>query len=263
MSVASVVTLASGSSGNSLLVSYEGTNILFDAGISAKQIRERLASVGYDISEISAAVISHEHIDHIRGAGVLSRRSGLKIMATRRTCQRIISENRVGDIPVRGTFVQNEPFFVDGVEITALPTPHHAVEPSAFVIRFPGGKRLSVATDLGHMPLPLRNAMKGSDMIVLESNYDEEMLRHGPYPRSVKEEIMGPVGHLSNCVSAMTLRELVTRETRYVLLAHLSENNNTPEIAMSAIRSYAKLDGQGTPMVSVAERNAPGDFYKL
>ena len=263
MSEVQIRTLASGSSGNSILISHGGVNILLDVGISAKQVRERLASVGLDISDISAAVISHEHIDHIRGAGVLSRRNGLKIMATEKTLEKMLSDGKLGDIPMHNTFSRNEPFFMGEMEITAVPTPHNAVEPSAFVVRFPDGKKLSIATDLGHMPVSLRNVMKGSGMLIMESNYDEEMLRNGPYPWNVKEQIMSPTGHLSNCLSAMTLRELVTRETKYVLLAHLSENNNSPETAMRTMKKYAGETFPSHLDVSVAERNGVGNIYRL
>jgi len=263
MSEILVYTLASGSSGNSLLVSCGGVNILFDVGVSRKRIRERLAFAGFDINDISAAVISHEHIDHIRGAGVLSRRNGLKIMATEKTLKTILRGGRVGEIPSYDTFSRDVPFVAGEMEITAMPTPHNAVEPSAFIIRFSNGKKISIATDLGHIPLGLRNAMKGSDMLILESNYDENMLRNGPYPLPVKNQIMGPTGHLSNSLAAMTLRDLITRETRNVLLAHLSENNNTPEVALKAVRKYVNSGTTEHPHIEVAKRHEPGEIYRL
>lgn len=260
MSEIVVHPLASGSSGNSILVSYKGVNLLFDAGISSKRTVSRLSSAGFDIKDISAAIISHEHIDHIRGAGVLSRRHGLKIMATEKTMRQMIEQGRVGDIPVYDTFSRTVPFQMGDMEITAIPVPHNAVEPSAFIIRFPDGRRISIATDLGHTPLQLRNMMKGSRMLILESNYDEKMLRNGPYPLPVKEQIMGPTGHLSNCLAAMTLREVVTRETKRVLLAHLSENNNLPELAVKTVSKYIN---SASPPIDVAKRHEPGDFYRL
>ena len=263
MSEILVHTLASGSSGNSVLVSHNEVNLLFDVGLSAKQIRLRLDSAGFDISDISAAIISHEHIDHIRGAGVLSRRSGLKIMATEKTMRYMIDRGKVGDIPNYDIFSRDTPFYMGDMEITAMPTPHNAVEPSAFIIRFPNGKKISIATDLGHMPLGLRNAMKGANMLILESNYDENMLRNGPYPVNIKEQIMSPTGHLSNCLAAMTLRDLITRDTENVLLAHLSENNNTPEVALNAVRKYMNSDAEASPHIEVAKRHEPGDFYRL
>ncbi len=263
MSEVLVQTLASGSSGNSVLVSYAGVNILFDVGISAKQIRERLSLAGFDIGDISAAIISHEHHDHIMGAGVLSRRYGLKILASEKTMQYIIDEGKVGDIPNHDTFSRNTPFYMGDVEITAMPTPHSAVEPSAFIIRFPNGKKLSIATDLGHIPLPLRNEMKGSTMLILESNYDENMLKSGSYPRNLKEQIMSPIGHLSNCLSALSLKELITRETEYVLLAHLSENNNRPEIALHTAEKYTGIKNGSSPKIDVAERKGLSAAYRL
>ncbi len=263
MSEILVQTLASGSSGNSVLLSYGGVNLLFDVGLSAKQIRLRLASAGFEISDISAAIISHEHGDHIRGAGVLSRRNGLKIMATEKTMRYMIDRGKVGEIPNYDIFSRNTPFYMGDMEITAIPTPHNAVEPSAFIIRFTNGKKISIATDLGHMPLGLRNAMKGSNMLILESNYDEGMLRNGPYPAAVKEQIMSPTGHLSNCLAAMTLRDLITRDTKNVLLAHLSENNNTPEVALRAVKKYMDFGAAVGPKIEVAKRHEPGDLYRL
>jgi len=262
MSEILVHPLASGSSGNSILVSHKGVNLLFDAGLSSKRIVSRLSSAGFDIKDISAAIISHEHIDHIKGVGVLSRRHGLKIMATEKTMSHIIDSGKVGDIPHYSTFSRTIPFLMGDMEITALPVPHNAVEPSAFIIRFPDGGKISIATDLGHTPLALRNMMKGSRMLILESNYDEKMLRNGHYPQPLKEQIMGPTGHLSNCLAAMTLREVVTRETQRVLLAHLSENNNLPELALKTVKKYINPTAPHQ-QIDVAKRHEPGDFYRL
>ncbi|UCF07389.1 MAG: MBL fold metallo-hydrolase [Thermoplasmata archaeon] len=236
MLVMKVCVLGSSSEGNATAVWTDETYILVDAGFSARQLEDRLVSIGLAPKNLKGIVVSHEHTDHTRGARVLSKRYGVPVYANRTT---FALARDLEDIADKRTFRSHRQFSIGELDITPLVVPHDASEPNAFVITC-DGRKITIATDLGtHTPAFLRHA-KNSDLIVLESNYDHRMLVKGSYPPMLKERILSDFGHLSNSAAAKTLRQLIGSSTRHVLLAHLSQNNNTPDTAMSSAEKLLK-----------------------
>lgn len=234
--------LGSGSKGNSTYVESNGVRLLIDAGLSAKCIEERLEQIGIPPSTIDAMIITHEHSDHINGVRVFQKRYGCPIYMTDATFKKCPPQTRA---EVKACFYKVEKAIkFDGVEIQPFAVSHDAVEPVALVIEA-RGKRLGIATDLGYPTQLVRHKLKGMDALVIESNHDVRMLMAGPYPWEVKERIKSREGHLSNSQTAELLAEIVHSNLKTVVLAHLSETNNTPETAlesaMSAIKSYDKI----------------------
>jgi len=234
-----MVVLGSSSSGNSTLVEADGSCVLVDAGFSCREITRRLSAVGADPSDLEAVVVTHEHTDHISGVRVLARRHDLPVLSTPGTLKGASRHLQGVDVrPIAyGETFQQGPFAV-----TLVPIPHDALEPSAVRLEVLD-RRLMVATDIGHFPGSLIEQAQDVDAMVLESNHDEGMLRNGPYPEFLKRRIRGPNGHLSNSETALALRAILGPHTKAVLLAHLSQRNNTEDLALQTV-----LTGVPEPM---------------
>ena len=233
--------LGSGSTGNATLVESGETRILIDVGVGPRELQKRLAACEVDPESISLAFLSHEHGDHSRGARSFSKRHGVPIAATRGTLH-ALSLDDDDDIAGCEEVVSGEAFRVDGLSVTGVNIPHDAAEPLAFVISN-GTTRLGHATDLGHMDRAVREAFRACDALLIESNYDAAMLRDGPYPWSLKQRIQSPWGHLSNDDVARYLSRDLGPACRQVVLAHLSQTNNHPEVAqMTAELALAGRD---------------------
>jgi phosphoribosyl 1,2-cyclic phosphodiesterase len=226
-----LVVLGSSSSGNSTLIEADGASILVDAGFSCKEVSRRLSIAGADPRDLQGVVVTHEHTDHVRGVRVLARRHDIPVFGTSGTL-------RAADRYLQGVDVRpmsmGEPFEHDIFSTTLVPVPHDAAEPSAVRVDV-DGRRLLVATDLGHFPWSLLEMAQDMDGLVFESNHDERMLLEGRYPAYLKTRIKGPRGHLSNVESAVALRALLGPRTRGVLLGHLSQQNNTEELALTTV----------------------------
>jgi phosphoribosyl 1,2-cyclic phosphodiesterase len=230
------ISLQSGSSGNCIYVETEGTRLLFDAGISGVQAEERLAAQGRDIRNVDAVIISHDHSDHIRHAGVLHRKYGLPVFVTPATLAAASSRCALGKMKDVRHFRSNDKLKINDVLVHAIPTPHDGVDGSAFVIEC-GEKRLGILTDLGHVFRDLVHIVASLDAVFLESNYDPEMLAHGPYPAYLKQRIKGPRGHISNIEAAeVLLHASLANRLQWACLAHLSEQNNHPDVALRTHR---------------------------
>lgn len=229
-----VCPLFSGSTGNSIYIAMGGVKLLVDAGMSAARIAGELAEIGVDIDEIDAILVTHEHVDHVRGLGVLSRKYGLPIYANEGTWNGILQKEN--GIPLRcmHTFFTGEDFFIGGVCVHPFPIPHDAMEPSGFALSC-GALRCGVATDIGHIREDWLGAVTGCQALVLEANHDVEMVERGPYPMKLKRRILGKNGHLNNADCAKALLELVRGGTQAVFLSHLSADNNLPELAYSTV----------------------------
>lgn len=225
--------LASSSSGNSTLVDTGGGSFLVDAGLSAREVVRRIAEVRADPRDIVAIVLTHEHTDHVSGVRALGRRLGIPVFGTRGTLA--AASPLIEGLEARPVGY-DEPFEVAGASVTLLRVPHDAVEPAAVLVES-GGSRLLSATDLGTVPWWLVEAAKEVEALVLESNHDLRMLREGPYPPPLKQRILGDTGHLSNDQCAAGLRRMVGAHTRTVLLGHLSQQNNRPDIARAAAQA--------------------------
>src|SRR5437868_8355186 len=242
-----MTVLASGSRGNTAILSSTGTSILIDAGISCRETLRRMHSAGEDPSKLSAVVITHEHQDHISGLAVLARRLKIPVYITGHThqeWQRWVRGPATRQVPLYEDddkahldrcehFRAGVKFQIGDIEILPFTIPHDAVDPVGFVFRTEGIK-IGMATDLGYMPANIKMHLRGCDALVLESNHDLEMLRGGPYPWSVKQRVMSRVGHLSNDSLAEFFASDYDGSAAYVVLAHLSEQNNHPEIARRA-----------------------------
>lgn len=222
-------SLISGSSGNSSYVSDGKTHILIDCGMSGKQLLESLTQIGISPNQLDALLITHEHTDHTKGAGVVARRYGIPVYATAGTH----SAMNIGSIPDSQIKIidTNNDFEIGTIGIQAFDIPHDAANPVGYSF-YIDGKKVSLATDIGHMHKSLIEQIMKSNMVLLESNHDVDMLQFGPYPFPLKQRILSDIGHLSNENAAKTALQLVNSGTEHIMLGHLSKENNHPEIAM-------------------------------
>src|SRR6202046_4035838 len=231
----SVSMLASGSRGNCALVSSASTKILVNAGTSGRETFKRMKSLGEDPQSISAILITHEHSDHVYGLAVLAKKLRIPIYmtgATHAAWARAL-RNEKGERPQLEKlekFESGHRFQVGDIEVKPFTIPHDAADPVGFTFRVEGAK-VSIATDLGYLPANVRDHLRGSDILIMESNHDVEMLRGGSYPWSVKQRVASNVGHLSNEKLADFFTGDYDNGAAFVVLAHLSEQNNHPEIA--------------------------------
>jgi phosphoribosyl 1,2-cyclic phosphodiesterase len=235
------ISLQSGSNGNCIYVESNGTRLLFDAGISGIQAENRLAHHGIDIRDVDALIISHDHTDHIRCAGIYQRKYGIPVYATEQTLETACGCHDLGKIDDLTFFHTGETFALGAVSIQTIPTPHDATEGSVFVVES-NGTRLGILTDLGHVFDYLRIVIASLDAVFIESNYDPKMLQHGPYPPFLKRRIKGPEGHISNIESAELLCSADTNRLQWACLAHLSENNNDPALALATHKRIVDHD---------------------
>ncbi len=231
------ISLQSGSNGNCIYVETCGKKLLFDAGISGVQAKERLAAHGRDIRAVDAVIISHDHSDHIRHAGVFQRKYGLPVYVTAATLAAASARCALGKMKDVRLFRSSDKLAFGDVHVHAIPTPHDGVDGSAFVIEG-AQKRLGILTDLGHVFKDLVHIVSSLDAVFLESNYDPEMLAQGPYPAYLKQRIKGPHGHISNIEAAeVLLRASAGNRLQWACLAHLSEQNNHPDVALRTHRA--------------------------
>lgn len=237
-------SLYSGSSGNCIFLGTDRTKLLIDAGMNAKHIEQGLRAIGEDPKEISAILLTHEHKDHIQGAGIFARRYQTPIYATHKTWQAIVpcigpllDRQRCGFNPT--DILQLEDFQIQSFSIS-----HDAIDPVAYTF-FAADRQISVVTDLGFVSQEIRAFVHGSDAVLLESNHDMDKLMNGPYPWPLKQRIRGPKGHLSNEDAANFALELARDGTKLIFLGHLSQQNNTPELALSATCEQLYAHGFG------------------
>lgn len=228
--------LASGSSGNALYIASEKSRILVDAGLSGKQLEQRLKQIDVDARTITAMLITHEHSDHVKGLGVFCRRYQIPIYLNDATWQAL--PKSVGEIPTEfvNILTTNEAFTLDDLYIDPFPISHDAAEPMAFSFR-QANETLAVVTDLGYVNQKIIDRVRGADAIVWESNHDIEMLRIGSYPWNVKRRILGDQGHLSNQDAGEALAQLLQGNGEQVFLAHLSKDNNVAELAHLTVKN--------------------------
>ena len=231
----SVSMLASGSRGNCAIVASACTKILVDAGLSCRETFRRMKTVGEDPLALSAILITHEHSDHISGLATLAKKLHIPVFMTGATHQAWARAMRdeSGEKPQLEKlerFESGHSFQVGDIVVKPFTIPHDAADPVGFTFRAEGIK-VGIATDLGYLPVSVRDHLRGCDVLVMESNHDLEMLRVGPYPWSVKQRVMSRVGHLSNGALADFLTKDYDNHATFVVLAHLSEENNHPEIA--------------------------------
>ena len=225
-----VIALQSGSNGNCIYVEAGGTRLLFDAGISGVQAERRLAATGRDIRNTDALIISHDHADHVRCAGVYQRKFGVPLHITSQTLA-AAGRYRLGELTDVHHFAPGDMLRFGEVSVETIPTPHDGIDGSAFIVEA-GGRRLGILTDLGHVFEDLPEIKAALDGVLIESNYDPAMLKKGSYPAFLKERIRGIGGHLSNDEAAALLRDCSPGRLQWACLSHLSGENNSPTVAM-------------------------------
>ena len=250
------VALASGSNGNSIYVETGDTRLLFDAGLSGKRLRERAERCGVDLAKVDALLISHNHGDHVTGAGVLHRRYGLPLFATRGTWG--AARHRLGMVSGLTQLRAGEKIDFGGTTVHTIPTPHDGREGVAFVVAH-GDLRLGILTDLGHSFAQLQDTLPDLDAAYLEANYDLDMLESGFYPQELKDRIAGPGGHLSNEECVDLAHDAASGRLGLLILSHLSGENNTPEAAELATAPLRELGVR----VEIAGRHGPSEVFVL
>jgi phosphoribosyl 1,2-cyclic phosphodiesterase len=264
----SISVLASGSRGNTAIVESSNARILVDAGISCRETFKRMKSLGRNPHSISAVLITHEHSDHIYGLATLAKKLSVPVFMTGATHQawaRSLCDDsgQLPEIAKLEIFCAGRSFQIADLTVTPFTIPHDAADPVGFTFRVEGTK-IAIATDLGYIPASVRDHLRGCDVLVLESNHDLEMLRAGSYPWSVKQRVMSRVGHLSNESLAEFFAQDYDGGASYILLAHLSEENNHPEIARQAAEKA--LGPQRTLLnnrVILAAQGAPTETVRL
>ena len=215
-------SLYSGSSGNSLFVETQNTKLLIDAGVSSKKIETALNDINIDPSTLDGILVTHEHIDHVQGLGTLSKKFDLPVFVNQETLDAMpkqkdkISENNIK------TFKISDKFDIGDLEIKPFSIPHDAANPCGFNI-WKDNKKISIATDIGHMTNPILKSLEESLFIMLEANYDPEVLRFSPYPFTLKSRIAGPTGHLPNEIAGKTISHLLKSGLKNAMLGHLSK----------------------------------------
>jgi phosphoribosyl 1,2-cyclic phosphodiesterase len=255
-----VCVLGSGSKGNCTLLATEKTRLLIDAGLSCRETYARLAAIGEPPDGLDALVISHEHTDHINGLRVLALDAKLPIYITRPTRDAVSWDAKLQSFEY---FAASEKFTIGDIEVTPFPIPHDAVDPVAFTFDAQG-IRISLVTDLGYIPEVVKQRVKGSHCLIFESNHDLEMLKVGPYPWYVKQRVMSRHGHLSNNATADFLAEDFDGGAQVLVLAHLSETNNHPEIArLSAEQALAQRAGLQFTKLHLASQSGPTEMFRF
>ena len=222
-------SLGSGSRGNATLIEYGTTRLLVDCGFSLRATEQRLALAGLDAEQLSAILVTHEHSDHIKGVERLARRYQLPVYMTAGTRQGM----GASDVPVK-LIRFGEDIDIGGFRVTPVPVPHVAREPSQFIFDS-GYHRLGVLTDTGSITPLIREMYSGLDALFLEANYDPRMLASGPYPAFLKARVGGPLGHLSNQQAAGLLESIDISCLKQVVIAHISEKNNSPVLALGVL----------------------------
>jgi phosphoribosyl 1,2-cyclic phosphodiesterase len=253
------ISLQSGSTGNCIYVETGGVKLLFDAGITGVQAAERLSAHGRDIRKVDAVIISHDHGDHIRHAGVFQRKYGLPIYVTPATLAAASSRCTLGKLKDVRHFRSSDNLRFGDVLVQAIPTPHDGADGAAFIVSS-GSKRLGIMTDLGHVFKDLVQLVSSVDAVFLESNYDPDMLAAGPYPAYLKQRIKGPRGHLSNIEAAGILRRASeAKRLKWACLSHLSEQNNHPDVALKTHRRLGAED----IILYTADRYTVSDIFTV
>ena len=235
-------SIASGSSGNCIVIGSDNHHILIDVGISGKRITCGLEEIGVKPEEVDGIFISHEHADHVQGLGVISRKFGLPIYATVKTIEAIKKMNNLGKIDesLYHSICPNEKIMVGDLQIEPIRIPHDAADPVMYAVRS-GAKSAAVVTDLGNYNQYLIDKLQGLDVLLLEANHDIHMLEMGPYPYPLKQRILGENGHLSNEASGRFLNELLHDRFQGVMLGHLSKENNYEKLAYETVRLEVTL----------------------
>ncbi len=254
-------TLASGSKGNVVYFESGQTRILVDAGISARQLTERLAEISVKPTQLNAICITHEHDDHVSGLVKFADSHNLPVYITRKTLQRVNDAEKIQHLVKY--FEGGSALQIEDLKITSFPISHDAADPHGFIIEN-RIRKVAVATDMGYVTKLVCERLKNMDWLIIEANYDELMLKQGPYPLFLKQRIMGKHGHLSNIDSAVAIRGAHHDQLKGVFLAHLSETNNSQEMAFDTVtRRLGYWQIAGHLKVQVAHQRQCSEVIEL
>lgn len=259
-------SLYSGSSGNSLFVETENTKILIDAGMSCKKIEEALQSIEVNPSSINAILVTHEHSDHVKGISTFSRKFDIPIFSTKETFDAMPAQTEKLSEKNVNYFNLSEKFYINDLGILPFSIPHDAANPCGFNIIKDNEHQISIATDIGHMTKSIVNHLEGSEFVLLESNYDTEVLRCCSYPYKLKSRIAGDTGHLSNMMAGKTISYLLKNgNLATAMLGHLSKESNFPELAYQTVidEIISSHTDNNHMNLSVANRDCPSKLITL
>jgi phosphoribosyl 1,2-cyclic phosphodiesterase len=258
-------SLSSGSSGNCYYLGNEFHGILIDAGISGSSIRRTLKKLSISMQTIMGVMITHNHIDHVRGLYQLTRKNSLPAFTTPKIWKSILSpKNNISIDCIREIGLQQK-FHVAGFDIEAFPVFHDAPETIGFHI-CAGNKKITIVTDLGHICQTAAHYIRAANLLVIESNYDEQMLMNGNYPEYLKTRIQSDRGHLGNHQTSAFLADNISDDLNHICLAHLSKNNNTPERALQTLQQTLSDRGislNAQQRISILNRDMPSDMIEL
>jgi phosphoribosyl 1,2-cyclic phosphodiesterase len=261
-----ICSIASGSSGNCIYIGNHNTHLLIDTGISGKKIENGLKAIDVNPKELSGILITHEHSDHISGLGVMARRYKLPIYTTAKTWQEISAVKSVGNIDMHlfNEIKPDEPFAINDIIVNPFSTSHDASDSVCYTFSY-HQKKISVATDLGCYDDYIIEKLKHSNVLFIEANHDVRMLEVGSYPYFLKQRILSDLGHLSNENSAKLILDLCHEELSYVILGHLSRENNHPSLAYESINLELKsnIHYNSSINLSVAKRNEHSDLIMI
>lgn len=257
-------SLYSGSSGNCLFVETENTKLLIDAGVSLKKIKDGLQSLDILPTSLNGILVTHEHIDHIKNLGNLSKKFNIPVFANQETFDNMPEQTQKISPENIKTINVNEKFYINDLQINPFSIPHDAANPCGFNISN-NDTKISIATDIGHMTNDILKHLEGSKFILLESNYDTEVLKCSKYPFYLKERIAGPNGHLSNSIAGKVVNYLINYNLETAILGHLSKENNFPELAYQTVIDEIISSGTDTSKInlSVASRDNVGKLIHI
>lgn len=257
-------SLYSGSSGNSLFVQSSETKILVDVGLSCKKIETALNSISINPSTIDAILITHEHTDHVQGLGIFSKKFDIPVFATEGTFNNMQNQtSRLKEENIN-IFKVGDNFKINDINVHAFKIPHDANDPCGFNL-ISDNKKISIATDIGHMNKEILTALEGSNFVLLESNYEPKVLECSSYPYSLKSRIASNTGHLSNEMAGKTISYLLNSGLQSAMLGHLSKESNTPDLAyLSVVNELISNNfNENSLDLSVAYRDMPSKIIKL
>ena len=261
-------SIASGSSGNCIYVGSEHTHLLVDTGISKKRIEDSLAELDLKGEDLSGIFITHEHVDHIQGLGVFSRKYEIPIYASKGTIAGIRACKTIGQMPegILHEISKDETFSIGDLQVKPFAISHDANEPTGYRIENEN-KAIAVATDLGTYDDYIVNNLKGLDAVLLEANHDTHMVEVGPYPYYLKQRVLGKQGHLSNELSGRLLCDILHDNLKCILLGHLSKENNFAELAYETVKlevtmSKTPFNGNDIPLM-VADRDKMSKIFNI
>lgn len=241
-----VSVLASGSKGNAIFIEMDGTRLLVDAGVGVRRVARELGTLSVSLDSLDAIFITHEHSDHVKGLETLLKQTDAPVYTRPGTIREMAAG---GALPEERLFAIHDALEVGALRVSAFDIPHDAVDPVGYEIT--GSRKCTVATDLGFVTDGVRAAMEGADVLVFEANHDRRMLRQGPYPWPLKQRILGCRGHLANDEAGRAIAGLRTRPEK-IVLAHLSETNNRPEIAEETVSHVLAESGVSALSLAVA-----------